>query len=84
MMATEQMPPNGPEAQRMRALENAMALRLSAREHLRCVCMRLLNSARTREDQDNIRELLQAQGDLDELRVWLRELHPHPYESQED
>lgn len=79
-MATSQMPPNGPEARHMRSLENAMALRLSAREHLRCVCMRMLNSARTREDQDNIRELLQAQGDLDELRIWLRELHPHPYE----
>jgi len=74
-----QMAPNGPEAQAMRTLEEAMALRVAAREHIRCVCMRMLNSARTREDQDNIRELLQAQGDLDEQGVWLGALHPHPY-----
>jgi len=64
----------------MRALENAMALRLRAHEHIRLTCMRMLNTARTRDDQDNIRELLQAQGDLDEMRIHLAELHPHPYE----
>ena len=60
------------------------ATELPIKHDARCpfATLSLLADLAQHPDQGDIRELLQAQGDLDEMRVRLSALHPHPY--QED
>ena len=68
--------PNSPKAQAIRTLEDAMGCRVKAEMHIRNVLTRLIQSARTEEEAENINELLEARVALHEQILYLKEFHP--------
>lgn len=68
--------PNSKKARAIRTLEDAMACRLAAVQHIRNVTLRMVAKARTEEEAENIKELLDARIALDDQIGYLQRFHP--------
>ena len=64
----------------MRECEDIRAKLNDARNHIKFTATRMLHTARTREDAENVEELIEAIADLDEAATLLMQFHPHRLE----
>ena len=82
MTRRRQRTANCAASREIRTLEDALALRHQARERLKHAATRMLHTARTREDAENIEALIETIAELDEMGTILQQFHPDRLEDR--